>query len=172
MILDLEPVLSNAEKEFVFPVSFEAAALDVPQGHCEVSGPASFPLTAVYRKGKGVCIEGTAVFQTEVPCDRCLTGVPVELNADFSRILAVCDPYLATEGDDVDHSVVNTHEIDIDALVADELQLQWPPKVLCDPECKGLCPVCGQNLNLAECGCDRFVMDPRMAKFADLFSGN
>ncbi len=172
MILDLEPVLAAAEKEFVFPVSFDAGAVDVWQGRCEISGPESFPLHVCFHKGKGVQIEGEADFQTKVPCDRCLTDVPVTVHADLSRMLEVSGPYLVTGGDDTESFVSSAHEIDIDALVTDELLLQWPSKVLCDPECKGLCPVCGQNLNLAECGCDRFVPDPRMAKFADLFSGS
>ncbi len=36
-------------------------------------------------------------------------------------------------------------------------------------DCKGICPVCGQNLNEKECGCDTFVPDPRMAVIQDIF---
>ena len=39
---------------------------------------------------------------------------------------------------------------------------------LCRPDCKGLCPVCGSNLNLGDCGCDTSTTDPRLAVLADL----
>ena len=39
----------------------------------------------------------------------------------------------------------------------------------CKEDCKGLCPVCGTNLNEKECGCDRTVADPRMAAIQDIF---
>ena len=61
------------------------------------------------------------------------------------------------------------YELDVDALIADEIVLQWPMKVLCKEDCKGLCTVCGKNLNTGECGCDRTVLDPRMAAFLDIF---
>jgi uncharacterized protein len=41
--------------------------------------------------------------------------------------------------------------------------LALPVSVVCRDECKGLCPVCGQDLNEAECSCERKVVDPRLA---------
>ena len=46
--------------------------------------------------------------------------------------------------------------------------LALPDYVLCDPACKGLCPVCGADLNDGECGCERTVPDPRLAALKDL----
>ena len=36
------------------------------------------------------------------------------------------------------------------------------------PDCKGLCSICGHNLNVSECGCDRESLDPRMSVFKDI----
>jgi len=45
-------------------------------------------------------------------------------------------------------------------------------KILCREDCKGVCPVCGQNRNERDCGCDTFVPDPRMAAINTIFHGN
>ena len=44
-----------------------------------------------------------------------------------------------------------------------------PVKILCKEDCKGICSVCGSNLNEGECGCDRFVPNAAFAGLSDLF---
>ena len=45
-------------------------------------------------------------------------------------------------------------------------------KILCKEDCKGLCSVCGKDLNEGKCDCDTFVPDPRMAAIMDIFREN
>jgi uncharacterized protein len=52
----------------------------------------------------------------------------------------------------------------IDACIFEELPMQ----PLCKEDCKGLCPVCGIDLNENECNCDTTVYDPRFAIFRNL----
>jgi uncharacterized protein len=59
--------------------------------------------------------------------------------------------------------------LDVDCLVVNEILVNWPTKVLCKEDCKGICPVCGKNRNLYDCGCDTVVLDPRMQQFQDVF---
>lgn len=54
-------------------------------------------------------------------------------------------------------------EINLAALLWQELMLALPVKVLCNMSCKGLCHNCGQNLNHGTCACDGEVLDPRLA---------
>ena len=68
-----------------------------------------------------------------------------------------------------ENNYIAGYQLDVDALIADEMVLQWPLKVLCKEDCKGICTVCGKNLNEQECECDRTVLDPRMAAFLDIF---
>ena len=49
------------------------------------------------------------------------------------------------------------------------LTFNMPTKILCKPDCKGICKVCGKNLNEGDCGCDQFVPDPRMAAIKDIY---
>ena len=63
---------------------------------------------------------------------------------------------------------VESDEVDLDDLLVPELILDMDIAVLCSEDCKGLCPKCGKNLNEGDCGCDRRVIDPRLAKLQEL----
>ncbi len=82
-------------------------------------------------------------------CDRCLAPASEnqvhEFEEEFEKSAAV---------DDV---------IDITELLRDILLAGQPMKNLCKADCKGLCPKCGANLNDGECGCDKFIVDPRLS---------
>ena len=71
-----------------------------------------------------------------------------------------------------EQSFMDGWQLDVEAFVYDEILVNWPAKILCKEDCKGICPVCGQNRNLKECGCDTFVPDPRMAAIQDIFNAN
>ena len=64
------------------------------------------------------------------------------------------------------------YQLNVDSLISNEIFTCWPLKVLCREDCKGLCRVCGKDLNEGECGCDTFVPDPRMAAIMDIFREN
>ncbi len=58
----------------------------------------------------------------------------------------------------------------MEQLICNELLAQWPMRVLCKEDCKGLCSRCGADLNVSPCDCDRTSLDPRMAAISDIFS--
>ena len=63
---------------------------------------------------------------------------------------------------------IKGYNLDVDQLVGNELTLNLPMAVLCSDDCKGLCPVCGQNLNIKDCGCDTTYIDPRFESLRSL----
>ena len=69
-----------------------------------------------------------------------------------------------------DSSFVEGDELDVEELVRNELIVQWPIRVLCKDDCKGICSRCGANLNIQTCDCDTTGLDPRMAAIKDIFS--
>ncbi|HTP25788.1 MAG TPA: DUF177 domain-containing protein [Anaeromyxobacteraceae bacterium] len=114
-----------------------------------------------------------------VPCGRCLRPVAVDLPVEFELTLVPRDEYEeAPRGEKEEHAgrLAGSFEpeeaeeeaysgkvIDLDPLVREQLVLSLPSYPVCRPDCKGLCPVCGTDLNDNECGCDRMVPDPRWA---------
>jgi uncharacterized protein len=74
----------------------------------------------------------------EYTCARCLAKFQGPFNKKFNII------YDVNPGD----------VLEIDDDIRQEMILDYPMKVLCRPDCKGLCPNCGQNLNVAKCECN------------------
>jgi len=106
----------------------------------------------------------------EAGCDRCLSDTIVELELDIER--EVASPKMISAEEQEDAPFMKEYQIDIEALLYTEILENWPVKILCKEDCKGVCPVCGQNLNERECGCDTFIPDPRMAAIKDIFMHN
>ena len=106
----------------------------------------------------------------DIPCDRCLTGVPTDFDFEIHKELDLneSDEDRIRELDET--SYVEHSSLDVDLMVYNEMLIRFPMKTLCKEDCKGLCLKCGQNLNLGECGCDRQSLDPRMAAIRDIFS--
>jgi hypothetical protein len=65
--------------------------------------------------------------------------------------------------DDLDISFLPEEGIELRDIVEEQMWLNIPIKPLCQDSCKGLCTICGADLNSGECGCDRHVGDPRFA---------
>ena len=116
-------------------------------------------------------VEGGGKIVFEMQCDRCLTKVSKEVNLQFSY--EVFSPEYSGEDTDEDElNFMEGYELNVENLVDNEILMSWPMKVLCKPQCKGICTVCGKDLNTGECGCDTFVPDPRWAALKDIFNAN
>ena len=102
-------------------------------------------------------------------CDRCLKEVPVQIALDFTRSVDAAE---GTDSEESDSELINGCQLNIESLVYNELLMNQPEKVLCKPDCKGICKKCGKDLNEGDCGCDTFVPDPRMAVLQDIFNAN
>jgi uncharacterized protein len=66
------------------------------------------------------------------------------------------------------YAVSEDGELDVAPLIRELAWLAIPMKHLCDPECKGLCPQCGVNLNEEPCQCEEIRIDPRLAPLREL----
>jgi len=71
------------------------------------------------------------------------------------------------QGRDLDFSVYQNDELDLDELVIEQLELALPVRLLCREECRGLCDQCGTNFNEQQCNCQPPI-DPRWQALADL----
>jgi uncharacterized protein len=116
----------------------------------------------------GADLEARIMATLPLTCSRCLETFPWDVRADFrSRIVKVADPADAPrdsdDGDEDSVVVAPEGKIGLEDLAIEQLYLNLPLKPICSPGCKGLCPTCGANRNLAGCGCAVQASDPRLA---------
>ena len=105
-------------------------------------------------------------------CDRCLKPVEQTLALRFDREVFAPDTIGSIPDGADDQDFMDGYQLNVEDLLYNEIVMNWPMKVLCKPDCKGICRQCGQDLNTGTCDCDTFVPDPRMAVIKDIFNGN
>lgn len=103
----------------------------------------------IVNDGTGFLVRGKIFCQRNFVCDRCLSTANETQVHEFSE--------------ELEKSAAINNLIDVTEIIRDTILAGQPMKNLCREDCKGLCPVCGKNLNDGECGCDRFIVDPRLA---------
>ena len=110
-----------------------------------------------------VSLSGKAQFSASAICCRCAE----EFRQDFS----VSIDHLLTDKlnneDNGDYILVENSELDLSALICEDIIFSLPTKLLCREDCKGLCSQCGKNLNEGACDCKKAV-DPRWAALSEL----
>ena len=151
----------------IFQIPGETKQIDcsVSMQDVKVSGfyPFPTPITVcgkVENEAGIVTLHYTAVMDMHVVCDRCLTELDKREKMSFTHILVteLSNSYL----------VVEDGLLDIEELVVSDILLALPSKFLCKADCKGLCPVCGTNLNDSECSCEKKQFDPRLEALKEL----
>ena len=128
-------------------------------------------LTITNTGDRNLEIRGTGKITVGIPCDRCLEEVEVPFDLSIAQKLVAPDR-ADQDALEEQEAFMEGYSLNIDSLIDNEITTSWPMKVLCRPDCKGLCPVCGKDLNTGACGCDTFVPDPRMAAIMDVFNAN
>jgi uncharacterized protein len=125
------------------------------------------------RKGSEVQLRGTLTARAEVDCDRCLKSLEFPIETKFDVTYIPASDYESNEtaelqADDLLVSVYEGDSIDVDEIVREQVLLALPARALCGEECKGLCPICGNNRNTSPCACEEKDADPRWAALKDL----
>jgi uncharacterized protein len=111
----------------------------------------------------------------ELPCSRCLETFLSPVDSQFDLRYQPDAPETA-EGereireDDLTTAYYENDEIDLGQLMREQFYLALPMKPLCRDDCRGLCPLCGMNLNRGTCECKREWEDPRLAVLKKLKS--
>ena len=122
----------------------------------------------VRQEGRRVHVSGRVAARVQVECDRCLKLVEVPVDSRFKLEYVTPEDYQAQQAvelteDDLDLSIFDGKQIDIDELVKEELLLAVPDHVLCEDDCKGICLGCGVDRNSVDCECQTAEVDPRWA---------
>ena len=91
-------------------------------------------------------------------CDCCMENLRKKMHFIFNHFI---DDVSDSEND-VDRIVIENYKLDLDFVIREDILLEFPSKILCKSDCKGICQRCGKNLNLGACNCEKSYVDPRM----------
>lgn len=109
-------------------------------------------------QGAEIRIRGHLATQLEASCDRCLGPVEIPVNCDFDllyRPLATIakEEEIEIPTEELEIGFFSGDGIEVADVATEQVILSVPMKVICNTECRGLCPVCGGNRNLTQCDC-------------------
>jgi uncharacterized protein len=115
------------------------------------------------RTQEGLLAQAIFNARTEVECGRCLSPAVISLTTHFSELFV----FPSHVREETDLTLPDTGIIDLSPMLREYLLLEIPINPVCRPDCRGLCPVCGENLNIVQCNHTQQSIDPR---FSSLYS--
>ena len=174
-------LVSDLEREAVnFEVSLPPDAIDFGGETAQVGALTTAGRAEVLHEHRGpkeiiadIRLKGSFAGEFETPCARCVDPVRTPLSGDFDLLFRPA----GTDAEGSEHAI-STPETEIgyyedgglalEDVLREQVLLSLPARTLCQPDCKGLCPRCGQNRNEAACSCEEGPSDPRWEALAGL----
>jgi uncharacterized protein len=113
----------------------------------------------------GVAVTGTLCSVWEGECRRCMVPLDGELVTEVREL------FRRGGGEDEGTYPMGADHVNIRDMVSDALFAALPLLPLCREDCRGICPRCGSELNVAPCDCEEVHLDPRWSALEVLVSG-
>lgn len=158
MYIELESVFNaegeNVQFDYEFPIEDENITTPV-----KVKG-------SVFNKTGIVHLKATALFDYQTNCALCNKPLLRHATVPIKHILI---SHIENEDENDIYIVVETMRLDLDELVSEDIFLSIPSRFLCKDDCKGLCSICGADLNEGDCSCKR-PTDSRWDALKDMFN--
>lgn len=120
-------------------------------------------------------VRGNLDTEVTLRCSRCLVDFSDKLHVPFAEEFVQVDEDKLADAEvnmEEDRNPVAGDFIDLAPYVEQEVALALPYAPLHKPDCKGLCPECGVNLNESTCSCNTERIDPRLADLAKFFESD
>jgi len=178
-LIDLKRVFQEEDYKCSFEGELDLSGEEL-YGEYPFVSPVKVRITAE-NQNRVAALRYTADLIYSRPCDRCLDISEKSFCLSFEHILAADSEQLSRQLEETGLSrkleqgeliIVSDFKLDIYDVVREDVILEMPTKFLCSEDCKGLCPVCGCNLNHSQCDCDASVPDPRFDALRALLEDN
>ena len=165
MKLDLRPLLAGDRLlTFDYELPLDIDPEDTSSFLYGVSFPSPMKVkgeitnTAGYMRMK---LSTSVDYQAE--CARCLAPVCGCFTLNLEKTVAPRNLLSDLDEDKLDdYAIIEDGFLEMDELLREQLEMEFPSRFLCKEDCKGLCSRCGRNLNEGECDCLSNEIDPRM----------
>ena len=136
-----------------------------PVQEYRLEGPMSVTVS-YYRSGMELFFQGELDARVMAACARCAEEFSAPAHRSFRFVLA---PGAAGDrahtdlrAEDLEFSLYHGEEVDLSPLIREQVLLALSERPLCTDKCRGLCPMCGTNLNDSSCDCRAPISDPRL----------
>jgi uncharacterized protein len=164
LVLNLASIRTAQER---FERTYPPETIELKSHDFEVVRPVTLAFD-IYKDKQQFRLAGQVETTLRLPCSRCLEPFEWPVSATFDLRY---QPHTTPKGgdereieeDDLTTAFYEHDEIDLGQLMTEQFYLSLPMKPLCGDDCKGLCPVCGTNLNRGTCACSPAWEDPRLA---------
>ncbi|MGN1317537.1 MAG: YceD family protein [Lachnospirales bacterium] len=158
MLIDVKNLTDNNVIEFSFDdvVDFDYNK-SATKCNVKITGTVS-------KTNSNYIVEAKANVVLNLNCDLCLNAFETQLEFDINEV------YSDTPDLDKEFWELSDKTIDLKPALMAAIVMNIPMKNVCSPDCKGLCPKCGHNLNEGDCGCDRGYVNPQFEKLLTLFN--
>lgn len=164
MILELSDIIKNDNGQMSIDCDADIRGADFLGEDFVFTEPVHI-VGRVTNNTKNLELEAKAEGKMRVRCARCAK----EFVTGFAFPI---DEILVREGGEIDADseaiVFSGSEVELDDIIINNFLMNVEGRYLCSEDCKGLCPVCGCDLNEGSCDCDRENIDPRWAKLAEI----
>jgi uncharacterized protein len=152
-----EPAGSRRDYEF-----------DVPQVRVDDDVMLSYlrGKTRLTRTTRGVLVQGQLAAGYQAECARCLESIVVSLELPIEEL------FVHPPTPQAEFAVQEDGFLNLAPLLREEAIVHVPMNAVCRSDCKGLCPICGHNLNKSPCKCEKEAIDPRFAVLKQLHLGD
>ncbi|UCG77483.1 MAG: DUF177 domain-containing protein [Nitrospirota bacterium] len=151
-------------------ISESISDADISAGRIPVSG-----IVKLFRDEDTVVVSGNVRAELEADCARCLSKFSTNIEVDMSLTLIPRsvsgkreEKQMLTQ-EEVNVGYYSDEEIDISSLLTEQIKLNVPIRTVCSDDCKGLCSLCGADLNKGQCECRKDQVDERWSKLRNLF---
>lgn len=159
----------------LFDVAFPPGAIQFDEEHVRQSTPmqaeGSAELLASSIGEIRIC--GRVRVEMEAECDRCLETCRFPIDSAFDLCYRPAEMSAAEEEVSLDagESEVGFYEgagLELGDILREHILLSLPMQLICRDDCRGICPVCGQDRNQVVCGCQGRALDDRWSALRDL----
>lgn len=158
LVIDIQELLDNPRTPRHLRFTEPVPELEI--GLSKVADPVAFDLSFEALDG-GVLVQGTLTGRLAGSCRRCLRPVGRAFEIEGAEMYR--PPSDAWE----EGYVLSDTALDLDPMARDLIGLEIPLDSLCRPDCAGLCPRCGADLNEGPCDCPEEI-DPRWSQLDEL----
>lgn len=122
-------------------------------------------------KGKAL-VQAVTSLELGLTCDRCLKPVKYSMKIETEQEVLSPDCEEEKTEESEQDAFMEGYQLRVEDLIYNDIVLNWPMKILCREDCKGICRICGKDLNTGACGCDTFVPSPGLAGIKEIFNAN